>query len=243
MHMQKSALGWQLCIQWKDGCTSCWERLADFKEFKPIKVAEHCLARGIDRKPAFAWWVDFAFKKRDCIIFAAKRRVVKKTHKFRSRVPNNVHEVHAMDKENSNTLRADAIAKEMKNVRSAFDIKKGNEKAPIGHQEIRRHGAFDVKMDGLARKHRMVAGGHTTEAPKTLTHTSVVSRESVRIVLTMAALNNLEVKAADTQNAHLTASVPEKMWTRAGHIFGSDSGKIAVVARTSCGLKSTGASF
>jgi hypothetical protein len=90
---------------------------------------------------------------------------------------------------------------------------------------------FDVKMDGFARKCRMVAGGHTTEAPETLTCARAASRESVRIVLTMAALNDLEVKAADIQHAHLTAPVSEKMWTRLGREFGSDSGKIAVVVR------------
>ena len=99
------------------------------------------------------------------------------------------------------------------------------------------------KMDGFARKYRMVAGGHTTEAPKTLTYASVVSRESVRIVLTMAALNDLEVKAADIQNAYLTAPVSEKIWTRLGPEFGSDSGKTAIIVRALYGLKSAGASF
>jgi hypothetical protein len=63
--------------------------------------------------------------------------VVKKTHKFGMRVPNSVDEAHAIDKENNSTLWADAIAKERKNVRVAFDIKEGDEKAPVGHQEIR----------------------------------------------------------------------------------------------------------
>jgi hypothetical protein len=131
----------------------------------------------------------------------------------------------------------------MKNVRVAFDVKEGDKKAPVGHQEIRCHGIFDVKMDGFARKCRMVAGGHTMEAPKTLTCASVASRESVRIVLTMAALNNLEVKAADVRNACLSAPVSEKIWTRLGREFGSDCGKVAIVVRALCGLKSAGASF
>ncbi len=78
------------------------------------------------------------------------------------------------------------------------------------------HGIFDVKEDGFAQNYRMVAGGHTTEAPKTLTYASAVSRESVRIVLTMAALNDLEVMAADIQNAYFTAPVSERTWTRLG---------------------------
>jgi hypothetical protein len=182
------------------GSTS-WERLADVKKSNPIEVAEHSVARGIESKPAFAWWVNFTLKKRDQIISAVKKRVIKKTHKFGMRVPNDVGEAHVLDKASGNTLWTDAIAKEMKNVRVVFDVKEGDEKAPTGFQEIRCHGIFDVKMDGFARKCRMVARGHTTEVPKTLTHTSVVSRESVQIVLTtVAALNNLKVKAANVQN-------------------------------------------
>ena len=63
---------------------------------------------------------------------------------FGVRVPDNVAESHALDKENNNTLWQDAIAKEMKNIRVAFDIKEGEERAPIGHQEIRCHGIFDI---------------------------------------------------------------------------------------------------
>ena len=44
-----------------------------------------------------------------------------------------------------------------------------------------------------------------SEAPKTLTYASIVLRESVRIALTLAALNDLEVKTADIENAYLTA--------------------------------------
>ena len=43
------------------------------------------------------------------------------------------------------------------------------------------------------------------EAPKRLTFASVVSGESVRIAWTLAALNDLEVKTSDIQNAYLTA--------------------------------------
>jgi hypothetical protein len=84
-------------------------------------------------------------------------------------------------------------------------------------------------MDGFARKHQMVAEGHMTEAPKTLTRASAVSKESAQITLTMATLSYLEVKAADVQNACLTAPVSEKIWTRLGGEFGSDAGKKAAV--------------
>jgi hypothetical protein len=47
-HMKKSTKEWQLCIQWKDGATTSWERLADVKESNPIEVAEHSVAQGIE---------------------------------------------------------------------------------------------------------------------------------------------------------------------------------------------------
>ena len=59
----------------------------------------------------------------------------------------------------------------------------------------------------------------------------------------MAALNDLEVKAADIQNAYLTAPVPEKIWTKLGPKFGAGVRKVAIIVRALYGLKSAGASF
>ena len=68
---------------------------------------------------------------------------------------------------------------------------------------------FDVKVD-LTRKARFVAGGHWTAAPTQLTYSSVVTRESVRIAFLLAALNDLEILAADIGNAYLQAPCREK---------------------------------
>jgi hypothetical protein len=46
-------------------------------------------------------------------------------------------------------------------------------------------------------KARLVAGGHTAAAPATITYASVLSRESVRIALLLAALYDVEVTTAD----------------------------------------------
>ena len=51
------------------------------------------------------------------------------------------------------------------------------------------HIIFDVKIEYFRRKARYVTQGNMTEAPRTLTYASVVSRESVRIALTHEALN------------------------------------------------------
>ena len=63
------------------------------------------------------------------------------------------------------------------------------------------------------------------------------------IALTLAALNDLEVKTADIKNAYLTAPVTEKIWTVLGPEFGPDCGKKAIVVRALYGLKSAGAAF
>jgi hypothetical protein len=53
---------------------------------------------------------------------------------------------------------------------------------------------------------------------------SVVSRETVRLALTIAALNDLEVEVGDVLNAYITAPVKEKVWTVLGPEFGRDAG-------------------
>ena len=72
---------------------------------------------------------------------------------------------------------------------------------------------------------------------------SVVSRDSIRIALTMAALNNLQVKAGDIQNAHLTTQCREKIVTVCGPEFGENKGQTAILVRALYGLKSSGAAF
>jgi hypothetical protein len=102
---------------------------------------------------------------------------------------------------------------------------------------------FDIKMEDLCRKSRLVAGGHMTDAPATTTFASVVSRETMQIALILAGLNNLQVKVSDIENVYITAPCTEKIWTVLGPEFGSDAGKSAIVVRTLYGLKSTGVSF
>jgi hypothetical protein len=50
---------------------------------------------------------------------------------------------------------------------------------------------FNVKMEDFRCKAQLVARGHTTDAPHVMTYESAVSRESVRIALTVAALHDL----------------------------------------------------
>ena len=57
-----------------------------------------------------------------------------------------------------------------------------------------------------------------------MSYSSVVSRNLVRVTLTIAALNDLDVLACDIQNAYLTADCREQVWVVAGTEFGSEAG-------------------
>ena len=104
----------------------------------------------------------------------------------------------------------------MKNVRPAFkrwdegmidDARSG--KKLVRYQEIACHMVFNIKMD-FTQKARYVAGGNMTEPPAETMYSSVVLRESVRIAFLMAALNDLQICAADVTNAYINADCHEK---------------------------------
>ena len=112
----------------------------------------------------------------------------------------------------------------MKNVRIEFKIGEVGDPNQVGNQQIRCHMIFDIKIENLKRKARFVSGGHTPETPATLTYTNVVSRERARIALTLAELNDLEVKTGDIMNDYLKVPVREKIWCICGTEFGVHAG-------------------
>ncbi len=142
-----------------------------------------------------------------------------------------VKDALALDRKNGNTLWADAIEKEMKEVCIAFNILPDGHSAPIGYQKIPCHMIFDVKMEDFRQKSRLVAGGHRTKAPATITYASVVSPETMHLALTFVSLNDLEVKVGDVLNAYITTPVKEKVWIILGPEFGHDIGKSAIMVR------------
>ena len=84
---------------------------------------------------------------------------------------------------------------------------------------------------------------HTTTASASITYSSVVSRDSVRIALTIAALNDLDILEYDIKNTYLTALCRENIWSRAGSEFGSEEGTIMIFKIALYGLKPSGAAF
>jgi hypothetical protein len=235
-------------VQWKGG-TSSWVDLKELKDSNPIEVAEYAVANQIHDEPAFNWWVKHVLRHRRRIIGKVKNKYWLTTHKFGVRLPHTVDEALRIDKDTGTDFWQKAIGKETTKVKVAWEaredldieeVRKGG--ALVGYTEIRCHMIFDVKMD-FTRKARFVAGGHMTDTPSSITYSSVVSRDSVRLAFVIAALNDLDILSCDVGNAYLNAPCREKIWFLGGSETGDDRGKILVITRALYGLKSSGASW
>ena len=247
---RKTTRGWELLVEWKDGSMD-WIKLSALKESYPVQLAEYAVANGIDHEPAFNWWVKKTLRRRDRIISKVKSKYWRTTHKFGIRIPKTVAEAYEIDRITGTNFWTKAIEKEMSNVRIAFEKLEGvteeemrSGKKKPGFKFCGTHMIFDIKMDGkFTRKARLVADRHKTDAPASITYSSVVSRDSVRICLMAASLNGLDVFACDIGNAYLNANCREKLWTLAGPEFGSEKGAVMIIARALYGLKSSGAAW
>jgi hypothetical protein len=226
--LRQTTVGWELLVAWKDG-SETWMPLKSLKESNPVGVAEFAKAKGIDDEPAFAWWFQYTLRNRDILICKIKARAKKMTHTFGIEIPNNVNHALKLDQENGNTFWQDAIDKEMYNIGVAFQILEEDEHVPVGWKPATGHMIFDIKMD-FTRKARWVLDGHRCADPDGSTYAGVVSRDSVRIALTYAALNDLDVCAADIRNAYLQAPSSQKDYITCGPEFGIENiGKKALI--------------
>jgi len=240
--LKPTTKGWYLLCLWADGSTS-WEPLRNLRESNPIELAQYAETRSLLEEPAFAWWAKDALRHTRRIIKKVKSKYWQRTHKYGIRLPKSVQEALKIDEENGNTLWNDAMQKELKNVKVAFKFLADDEPIPIGYKLIPCHIIFDVKMD-FTHKARFVAGGHKTDPPSTLTYSSVVSRDSVRIAFLLAALNGLVILAADIGNAYINADAHEKVYFIAGDEFGqSCKGQRVLIVKALYGLKTSGAAW
>ena len=239
--LRKTTCGWELLVQWDD-MSQEWVRLSELKEAYPFAVAEYATTHAIANEPAFAWWVPHTLRKRDAIVSVVRMR--KTTHKYGIELPRSVTHAYELDAQNGNDFWAASIRKEMTNVGIAFEILSPGQTAPPGWSKASGHLVFDVKMS-LERKSRWVLDGHLTADPTHIsTFAGVVSRESVRIALTYAALNGIDVFAGDIRNAYLQAPSSQKDYIVCGPEFGLENvGRIALIRRALYGGKTAGRDF
>ena len=239
--LRKSTLGWQLLVRWKDESEQ-WVPLRIMKENYPLQVADYSVDNGISEQPAFAWWVPYTRRKRWAILSAVKASVKSTTVKYGIKRPQSLKQALELDRENGNTMWQDAIDLEKNAILPAFDLPKNN-KPPTGYSKSSGHLVFDIKMD-FTRKARWVKDGHLTRDPEESNYAGVVSRESVRIAFTYAALNGLDVCAGDIKSAYLQAPSSEKHYIICGKEFPLEmQGRVAIIRRALYGGKSAGADY
>ena len=132
---------------------------------------------------------------------------------------------------------------EMYSIGVAFEILEDGKTAPTGYTKVSGHLIWSVKMD-FKRKARWVLECHKTSDPVGSKYAGVVSRESVRIAFSYAALNGLDVCMADIRNAYLQSPTSQKHYIICGPEYGMENvGKVAIMHRAVYGGKTSGRDF
>ena len=106
---------------------------------------------------------------------------------------------------------------------------------PSDYQKIRFNFVFAVKHDGR-RKARLVAGGHLTKEPLESVYSGVVSLRSLRLVIFLAELNDLQLMQGDVGNSYLEANTKEKVYIIAGKEFEELEGRVLIIYKALYGL-------
>jgi hypothetical protein len=232
-------------VEWDSGETT-WEPLNDMIKSDPITLYMYAddndLLKMKGWKKLHRMGRNLKIMKR--MINTSKARKNEIRYKFGVRIPRNVKEAHMIDAQNGDKLWAEAIQREMdqiKEFKTCHSIGL-DAKVPNGYQRIPVHLVFDVK-ENLKRKARLVAGGHMTKPLKESVYSGVASLRSLRIVTFLAELNGLPTMAGDIGNAYLTSDTQERVCFRAGPEFGEFEGHIMIVDRALYGLRSSGARF
>ena len=163
-------------------------------------------------------------------------------------VPKDDNDAMRLDKENGNTHWQDSMVLELTQIHE-YKVFKDTGKAqfhngkvviPDGFQKIRVHFVYAVKHDGRF-KARLVGDGHLTKEPVESIYSGVVSLRSLRMVVFLSQLNNLEIWGADVGNAYLEAYTDEKLCIIAGPEFKELQGHLLIMVKALYGTRSGGA--
>ena len=159
--------------------------------------------------------------------------------KFGIKIPRNIKETINFDNENGNTYWGDVIDKERKNVKITFKKIQNGEKVLSGYKKVRCFMNLQVEFD-LRRKTRCVSSGNITDPLPSMSYSSVVSRESVRIEFFATTLNGLDDLARDIQKAYLNTETKERVWLRSGLEFEYHVHTPILIVRALYGFRSNG---
>ena len=164
-------------------------------------------------------------------------------YQYGIRVPKTRCKAVAIDQENGDNAWSDNINTEMQNFAPVFKLNAKDKCIGNEYKYVGFHRVYDIKMD-FTQKARLVADGHRVLDPAVSTYLGVVSKESVRIASTYAAIMELDIMAADIGNAYLQAPTNGKYYTKLVPEFEPEyKGCLAFVVRSAYGLKEAGADF
>lgn len=161
-------------------------------------------------------------------------------------VPKNVAHAKQIDEANGNTNWLDALRKETEALLEykTFqpDDRTLKELKGDGYQKLPLRAIFTAKACGR-HKARLVIGGHLVDSEDLDVYASNMKTVSSRVLLTIAAANDLTVVTGDIKNAYLYAYTKEKICITIGEEFagveGFEIGAMAIVVKALYGLPSS----
>ena len=235
---------YNVMVEWKPGEVT-YEPLTLISKEDPINCAVYAKKR--DLLDTTGW----NHPKRHAKISKRPIRAVKQSsiHQVRAsaryqhgfQVPKDYNDAISLDKENSNTHWQDEMDLELTQIHE-YKVFKDTGKAqfhdgkavtPDGFQKIRVHFVYAVKHAGKF-KARPVADGHLTKEP-------VVSLRSLRMVVFLSQLNDLEIWGADVGNAYLEAYTDPNLCIIVGPEFKELQVHLLIMIKTLHGTHSGGA--
>ena len=95
----------------------------------------------------------------------------------------------------------------------------------------------------VTRKDRWIKDGHKTIDPLGTNYAGVVSRDIVRIVFTLTAMDGLDICATNIQNAYIQTPTSEKHYMICGPEFEESQGKKALIRHALYDEKSAGRDY
>jgi Reverse transcriptase (RNA-dependent DNA polymerase) len=235
---------YNVLVAWEDGSRT-YEPLKIFAADCPVVCAIYAKRMGLLDLPGWKQFKTIAKREQKMLRMAnqAKLSAFRRdpVYQFGIKVPRSPQEAIRFDNENGNTLWQDAMGLEMDQLQEYCTFKDLGRGAPppVGYHKIRVHFVFAVKHDGR-HKARLVADGHLTATPIDSVYSGVVSLRSLRIVVFLAELNDLELHAADVSNAYLEAVTKERVYIIGGTGFGELEGHTLIIYKALYGLKSSG---
>ena len=235
---------YNVMVEWEPGEVT-YEPLTLISKEDPINCAVYAKKR--DLLDTTGW----NHPKRHAKISKRPIRAVKQSriHQVRAsaryqhgfQVPKDFNDAISLDKENSNTHWQDEMDLELTQIHE-YKVFKDTGKAqfhdgkavtPDGFQKIRVHFVYAVKHAGKF-KARPVADGHHTKEP-------VVSLRSLRMVVFLSQLNDLEIWGADVGNAYLEAYTDPNLCIIVGPEFKELQVHLLIMIKTLHGTRSGGA--